>query len=120
MLANTLVITIDGVANTLVRVNQDNYGSEYQLKTATASMKLQIRNSIESAKLPASPEPVDRHNMFFEHTIYATPTVSEKYYTVTATMRSRRTSDPLWLDKVTAGFVTLLTAQKTAIIGGES
>ncbi len=120
MLANTLTITIDGTAHTLLRVNQDNYGSEYTKKDGTQSMKFQVRNSVESANGLASPEPVERHNVFFEHVIFATPTASEKYYTVTTTMRSRRTSDPAWLDKVATGFFTLVNAQKTAIIGGES
>lgn len=116
MFANTLTITIDGTANVLTRVNQDNYGSQYQLITGLASMILKFRNSTETG----SPENVSRHNMFFEHTVFATPTASEKYYTVTATMRSRRTSDPAWLDKITAGFITLLSAQKTGLIGGEN
>jgi len=128
MLANTLTITINGVANVLTRVNQDNFSSVYQKLTATDSMVLQIRNSTEKASsaksstgaIPASEEQVLRHNMFFEHIVYATPTSTEKYYTVTATMRSRRTSDPAWLDKVTTGFTTLLSVQQLAIIGGDS
>jgi hypothetical protein len=117
MFANTLTITIDGTANVLTRVNQDNYGSEYKLASATALMILKFRNSTEKQN---GQEEVYRHNMFFEHTVFATPTASEKYYTMTATMRSRKTSDPAWLDKIAAGFVTLLSAQKTGLIGGES
>jgi hypothetical protein len=119
MFANTLTITIDGVANVLTRVNQDNYGSEYIKKDGTQLLKLLFRNSVEAAS-NGSAETTDRHNMFFEHTVFATPTASEKYYTMTATMRSRKTSDPAWLDKVAAGFITLLSAQKTGLISGES
>jgi len=119
MFANTLTITIDGTANVLTRVNQDNYGSEYVKKDATQSMILRFRNSSESSS-GSSPEPVDRHNMFFEHVVYATATTSEKYYTMTATMRLRKTSDPAWLDKLATGFITLLSAQKTGLVGGES
>lgn len=120
MLANTLTITIDGTAHTLVRVNQDNFSSVYIKKDATQAMQLDIRQSVEGPKKASPDVAVDRHNIAFSHTVYATPTASEKYYTVTATMRSRQSSDPAWLDKITTGFITLLTAQKTAIINGEN
>ncbi len=115
MFANTLTITINGVAKTLTRVNQDNYGSEYVLKTSTDKMTLRFRNSVEKG----SPS-YDRHNMFFEHIVYATTTTIEKVYTVSAVLRQNDGSDPAYLDYVVAGFITLLTAQKTGMIGGES
>lgn len=118
MFANTLTITIDGVANILTRVNQDNYGSTYVKKTATDSMTLQFRNNTESAKEKLNS--VDRHNMFFEHVVYATPTVPEKTYTMSAVMRLTHISDPAYLDKLAAGFITLLSAQKAGLIAWES
>lgn len=116
MFANTLTITIDGVANVLTRINQDNYGSEYTKVDGTMTMTLKFRHSKESG---AAGE-VTRHNMFFEHVIFATPTTDEKYYTVTATLRARKTSDPAWLSKITTGFTTLLSAQLAGIVAGES
>jgi hypothetical protein len=119
MLSNTLTITIDGVANVLTRINQDNYGSEYRKKSATELMTLLIRNSTEKATA-SSPYPVERHNMFFERTVFATPTDVEKYYSVSAVMRARSTSDPDYLADAVVGFNALLGAQAAAIIGGES
>lgn len=118
MFANTLTITIDGVANTLTRVNQDNYGSEYVKKTSTDIMVLRFRNSVENTKDNSSS--ADRHNMFFEHRVFATTLVPEKYYTMSAVMRIRDGSDPVYLDKLAAGFITLLSAQKAGMIAGES
>lgn len=118
MFANTLTITIDGVANVLVRVNQDNYGSTYVKKTALDSMTLQFRNSTESQNGKVAP--FDRHNMFFEHIVYATTTVPEKNYTMSSVMRLSKSSDPAYLDKLAAGFITLLSAQKTGLIAWES
>ena len=115
MLANTLTITINAVAYVLPRLREQNGESVYALDSALESMVLKIRNSEEKG----TPEAVKRSNMFFEHVIYATPTAFEKYYTVTQTMRRRRTSDPAWLDKVATGFATLIAAQKTAIVNGE-
>lgn len=116
MFANTLTITIDGVARVMTRVNQDNFGSLYLLKDATQKFSLQFRNGTDKA----SPENLDRHTMVFEHTVYATSTASEKYYSMTSTLRCRQTSDPTWLGKVAAGFVTLLSAQSAGMIAGES
>ena len=116
MFANTLTITIDGVANVLVRVNQDNFGSTYLLKTTTGVMTLQFRNSVEKGQST----PVDRHNMFFEHRVYATATVPERLYTASTVFRLADGSDPTYLTKLAAGFITLLTAQKDGLIAGES
>lgn len=117
MLANTLTITINSVARILTRVNQDNYGSVYRLKDATQEFTLKIRNSVTPSD---GVEPLERHNMFFEHIVYSTPTTTEKRYTMSATMQMRKTSDPAYLAFVVPGFNTLLNAQAAAIIGGES
>lgn len=117
MFANTLTITINAVANVLTRVNQDNYGSEYVKKTATDVMTLKFRNSVES---PKGESKVDRHNMLFEHRVFATTTVPERLYTMSAVIRIRDGGDPAYLDQLAAGFNTLLAAQKTGLIAGES
>lgn len=118
MLANTLTITIDGVANTLTRVNQDNFSSFYVKKDAIGEMSLQIRHSTESVS-SKQPTPVDRHNVFFSNTVYATPTAVEKSYTVSHTMRIARASDPLVLEKTDTGFATLLGTIRASIVAGE-
>lgn len=120
MLANTLTLTINSVAKVLTRINQDNYGSEYRLKSATEVLTLQIRNSTEKATVK-SPSVIDRHNMFFEHTVYAVPGTSpEYYYSMSAVMRMNSSSDPAQLGHIVPAFNTLLNAQAAAIIGGES
>lgn len=116
MFANTLTVTIDGVAAILVRVNQDNFGSTYRLKDATQETNLRFTNGTDKA----SPEPLDRHTMYLERRIYATPTATEKFYSFSSTFRMRGSSDPAVLDKVVTGAITLLSAQKTGMVGGES
>lgn len=116
MFANTLTLTINAIAKTLLRVNQDNFGSTYLYKSATERINVQFRNSTENGNKLA----VDRHNMFVEWTIYATTTSVEEYYTFSATLRQNQVNDPVKLDQLVAGAITLLTAQKTGLIGGES
>lgn len=117
MFANTLTITINAVARVLTRVNQDNYGSTYSLKDGTQQFTLKFRNSTEPSD---GVEPVDRHNMYFEHIVYATPTATEKKYTMSSTIRLRKTSDPAYAAFVVPAFNTLLNAQASGLITGES
>lgn len=118
MLANTLTITINAVARVLVRISESNGASVYQLKTATDLFKLQVRQSDEPSTVK-SPQKIARSNMFFEHTVFATPTEVQKYYSMSAVMRLAESSDPAYLDYIVTGFNALLDAQSTSIIGGE-
>lgn len=117
MFANTLTITINSVARVLTRVNQDNFGSVYRLKDATQELTLKFRNSTEPSD---GVEPLERHNMYFEHIVYATSTTTEKKYTMSSTLRMRKTSDPAYLAFVVPAFNTLLNAQASGLITGES
>lgn len=117
MFANTLTITINSVARVLTRVNQDNFGSSYKLADATQQFILKFRNSTEPSD---GVETVDRHNMYFEHVVYATPTTTEKKYTMSSTIRLRKTSDPAYAAFVVPAFNTLLNSQTAGLIAGES
>jgi len=117
MLANTLTVTIDSVAKVLVRVNQDQFSSQYQLKTALESLVLKVRNTTEKQ----SGFVYDRHNVELSYLIYATVDDSEKHYVVSQTFKNRSVGgDPAYLAKCVAGLATLVNAQSTSIVGGES
>lgn len=117
MLANTLTLTINAVDFTLKRVSEQNQSSKYSYKSATESIVLQFRHTVENPQNGV--EPVDRHNVFIERTIFATPTASEKYYSYSATARCRRTSDPEVLEDLLIGGNTLITANASAFTDGE-
>nr|UJQ85381.1 MAG: hypothetical protein 2 [Leviviridae sp.] len=113
----TITLTLNAVAKVLNRINQDNYGSTYSLKSATESFLMQIRHSQDNPKDAVMP--IDRHNVFVERTIYATPVTAEEYYSFTGTLRQYEESDPVktgylaaacvdWLD--TAGVITDLSS----------
>lgn len=117
MFAATITITMNAVAKILNRVNQDNFGSTYTLVSSTEKIQMLIRHSVDNS-VAGAPK-IDRHNIFIERWIYATPTTAEEYYSFTATMRQYQVSDPLkmgylaagvtdWLD--TAGVITDLVA----------
>lgn len=117
MFANTLTLTINAVARVLVRVNQDNFGSVYRLTTTTDDFTLKFRNTTEPSD---GVDTVVRSNMYFEHVVFATATVKERKYTVSSTIRRRKTDDPAYQAFVIPAFNTLFNAQAAGMIAGES
>lgn len=69
-LVTPIAVTIGGVAHSLVRVNQDNYGSEYLDRTTSALYDVRIK--IRNTKLPkkAGFAQVERHNIDITKTVY--------------------------------------------------
>lgn len=116
MFANTLTLTIDGVAKTLTRVNQDNYGSEYQAKTSLDMINLKIRHSTDTT----AGRVFNRHNVYVEWVIYPTTTVVERVYTLTFTLRDLSKTDPEGLTDLYAGMDTLLSTLVTGLSIGEN
>nr|UJQ85309.1 MAG: hypothetical protein 2 [Leviviridae sp.] len=92
MFPATLTLTVDTVAKNLLRVNQDNYGSEYQLNGATESINLKIRHTSDSRD--GDGIIMKRHNVFVEHIVYPTPTTALQKYTYTVTLRHGEFNGP--------------------------
>lgn len=116
MFSNTLTLTISAVARTLIRVNQDNYGSVYLYKDAVEKLTMKIRHSTETQ----NGFPVNRHNVVLEHIVYATPTTSEKYFTMTVTLRDREGSGPANLLADWQGLATLFATLDDTFVAGEN
>lgn len=117
MFANTLTLTVNSVAKVLTRLNQDNFGSTYSLKSATDQWTLRFRNATENTR---KIEKYDRHNMFVEYVVFATPTTTEKRYTISSTLRMKFDSDPAYLAFIATAFNVLMNAQSSGLIAGES
>lgn len=116
MFANTLTLTINAVAKTLLRRNQDNYGSEYQFKDSAEKITMKIRHSTELR----NGLPTNRHNVFIERTVYATPTVVEQYWSATVTLCDREGSDPVALEQLWVGVSTLITSVDGTLVVGDN
>lgn len=93
MFANTITLTINAVAKVLRRINQDNYGSEYSFASATESIVMKIRHSVDSVDSKTGMV-MKRHNVFVEHTVFPTVTDLQKKFTYTATLRHGDMNDP--------------------------
>lgn len=84
----TITLTVNAVAKVLNRINQDNYGSEYSLLTATDSWNLKIRHSTDSPD--ADGVTMLRHNVYLEHITYATGSTPLYKESITWTQRAGR------------------------------
>lgn len=112
----TITLTVNTVAKILNRINQDTYGSEYQLLGATESINLKIRHSADSVDKDGLV--MKRHNVFVEHVVYPTPVAAMKKFTYTVTLRHDQYSDPiLAVDLGKASNVWLATATNIADVG---
>lgn len=122
MFANTLTLTVNSVAKVLTRINQDNYGSEYQLQTATERYNLKFRHQKQKAKTPngSVPVPFDSHNAFVEHTVFATATSPEIVRTASVTVRVQLGDDPAQADYLSDALGVLAAAQMSGLVQGES
>jgi len=112
MFADPQSITINGVAKSLAKINQDSYSSEYLLRSAAEEFRLRIRNSAYSRNGVT----YDRHNAELVHTVFATATDSAKVrktYTVIENQQGDTLTDPT---NVAAGLFAWLTASTNANI----
>lgn len=108
MFPATITIEVStGVNKILKRVNQDNFGSEYQLVDATSKNVLKIRHSKEGSNDPSKPVMV-RHNVFFEHTVFPTTELPAYVRSYTMTMRRPELSNPSVISDIARGVQTWL------------
>jgi hypothetical protein len=114
MFANTLTLTIAGVARVLNRVNQDSYGSEYSYTDATQSIVMKIRHSQDNPD--GDGINMKRHNLFVEWIVFATPTVLMKKFTSTSTFRHGKTDDPVSCADLHKAVAVLLAASSSQMI----
>lgn len=118
MLPNTLTLTVNSVDKVLVRINQDNYGSEYRLLTATEKYVLKIRHTL--GQKASGGRVFDQHNVLVEHTVFATLESLEKTMTVSTTLRGEVGTAPANLDYLSDALGVLVAANAAALVGGES
>jgi len=104
--ADPLVVTINAVAKSLPRINNDNYGSEYFLRESTQEFRMKIRNSNYNSNGTVK----DRHNLEFTQTIYATATTPQVERKVYTTFEHNRSDTDAGLLQMLNGFVGVETS----------
>lgn len=115
-----VTVTINSVGKSLVKINQDAYGSEYLFRSSSEELRLKIRHQVESAK--AGIVPFERHNLELRHTVFAVPPstmVTERVFAFT--IRARKGDDPASVSLSCQGLVDFLTDPNLAkAVGWES
>lgn len=120
MFTDPSILTVNAVAKSLIRINQDGYSSEYLLRTGTDEFRLLIRNTTYVDKKRAVS--IDRHNVDFTHTVFpvapATLSTVRHAYAVIENQQGDTIVDPV---KVAAAlFVFLSEANITKLMNLES
>lgn len=121
MFSDTITVTINSVAKTLTRIRQDNYSSEYLLRSPTEQFSLKIRNTSYVDKTRGGKQ-IDRHNVELTQTVYpvapATTSTVRKAYVVFENENTDGLTNPLNFD---LGFAAFLDAANvTKLINWES
>lgn len=120
MFSDTITITINAVPKILVRVNQDQYSSEYLLKSATDCFRLRLRNTSYTDKTRGG-QKVDRHTAELIQEVFAVapaPSLIRKTYTVFENDTNDTVVDPA---KFVVGKLAFLTeANVTKLLNWES
>lgn len=116
MLTSPQTITIDGVAHSLSRINQDSFGSVYLKKAAGAEYRLVIRHSYEKAGLKGQYE---RHNAELTVTTWDLEGNQKVVQSYAVIRKLRGTADDDAVD-VNAALNTWLNTNGTSIVGWES
>lgn len=107
MLPSTITITIAPSQDRILqRVNQDNFGSEYQFSNATEAIVMKIRHSTDS--VDSDGLVMKRHNVYFERIVFPTISTLLKKESYTATMRHDRYDDPAVVGLIAKGVNTWL------------
>lgn len=107
MYADPQTITVNAVAKAMNRINQDAYSSEYFLRGSLDEFRLKIKHTNYVDKV--SKKTIDRHNVEFVQTVYATATVAQivrKAYVVFENERADGSTEPLNFDLGFVGWFT--------------
>ncbi len=116
MLTSPITITIDGVAHSLPRINNDNFSSTYLKKAALLEVRLEIRNSYESKTAAGQ---VERHIADLTVTTWdadGVATVTQSYQHI----RAKRGADPVTAVNVAKALDAFVTANAAALVAWES
>lgn len=119
MLGDTLAITVNAVAKTLRKINQDAYSAEYLLRETTQEFRMKIRHSAEKALV--SGLPMDRHNAELTQTIFPSVTyptgLTRQVYVVLRNAKSDAATDVDYLSDALADWTK---TNAPALVGWES
>lgn len=118
MFGDSISITVNAVAKTLKKINQDSYSSEYLLRETTGEFRLRIRHSKEKALIRG--ENMDRHNVELTRTIFGVAPDDGYSIIVSTTFRNPIRVDGVEVDQLSDGLADWVKANGVLLCGWES
>lgn len=118
MFGDSISITVNAVAKTLKKINQDSYSSEYLLRESTGEFRLKVRHSKEKALMQG--ETMDRHNVELTHVIFGTAPDDGYAIVVSTTLRNPLRVDAAEVDQLSDGLADWIKANGVLLVGWES
>lgn len=114
MFGNTLVLPHADGNITCVKINQDQYSSEYLFRNSTHEVMVKIRHTTTKSG-------TDRHNVEVSDRIFATTEVAEiyrKHYVVLE--QSKSDTDVKYIDALADWLIASANANVASLLGWES
>lgn len=118
MLGDTISITVNAVAKTLKKINQDQYSSEYLLRETDGEYRMKVRHSTDKALVRG--ERMDRHNVELTRTLYGTAPDDGYSIIVSSTLRNPQRIAGIDVDYVSDGLADWVKANGVLLVGWES
>lgn len=106
--ANPLVLTVNAVAKNLVRINQDNYGSEYYLRETTQDWRVKIRHS-EDRTVTGSGK-VHRSNIQVIQTVFGVAPAPDNVRSISITVTNGKADTAVDVGYLGAALSALMVA----------
>lgn len=107
-IANPLVIAYDGSNISMVKINQDSFGSEYYFRDSTQDFRVRIRHTVESPGKNGLT--FERHNVELTRTLFSTvlgtPDLVEQIYFVLRNTKSDPAATVAKLGDMMTAFAT--------------
>lgn len=116
MLTSPQTVTVDGVAHSLSKINQDNYSSLFFKKGTGFEIRMSVRHSLEKATANGQYE---RHNVDIQYITY-TPEGLPKVDQAYTVFRTLRGNDGVALSNLLQGLMTWTGTNKTALVAWEN
>jgi hypothetical protein len=116
-IANPLVVTVNSVAKSLPKINQDAYGSEYYKRETTQDFRVKIRHVREKADRNGIV--MERHNVELTQTIFSTtPGIPDAVLQTYSVIRNANDADITKLGYLQVALGALLDATMVTDLAG--
>lgn len=118
MLGDSITITVNAIAKTLKKINQDSYSAEYLLREVDGEYRMKVRHSTDKATLRG--ETMDRHNVELSRTFFGTAPDDGYTVVVSSTLRNPQRITGTEVDQISDGLADFVKANGVLLVGWES